>query len=110
MIRTCEAEDFAGTMVCGHCTLAWDPRDERPLCKGRADPPITFKEMGDVLLAQAEEERGSQRAMVTAGLRKEPYMPALRKAAVLTAIAALVESVRSDAGFVERLKENQGHV
>jgi acyl-CoA reductase-like NAD-dependent aldehyde dehydrogenase len=108
MIRTCEAEDFAGKMVCGRCTLAWGARGERPSCKDRADPPITFKEMVDVALEQATEIAASQRALVNAGLRTEPYMPALRRAAVLTAIAALIERAKGDTGFVERLKERAG--
>lgn len=102
----CEAEEFAGLMFCGRCDLqggAVGPKGNG--CLPKAKPPIGLAEMREVARAVAEREIGSQHAAVNAEFRKEPYMPALRQAAVLYAMAKLVERVEADKEFLERLRK-----
>ena len=100
----CQAEEYAGRMVCGRCNLSWANAAESGRgCKPKADPPIGLVEMHAVALGQAQSIIGSQHAAVNAEFRKEPYMPLLRQAAVMVAVAGLVERVRGDKRILELL-------
>jgi hypothetical protein len=101
----CQAEEYAGRMVCGRCNQAWTAdSNERPHCKDKADPPITLGEMIRVSLNEARRIVDSQRACVNAEFRKEPYMPELRNAAVLVAVADTLGRVRRDERIMKLLQ------
>ncbi len=106
----CQAQEYAGRMWCGRCGTSWDVKDESDVagaCKPKAEPPIALAEMEQGARGAALAILGSQHAAVNAGYRREPYMPELRKAAVLMAAAALLERVRGDARIMELLKEKE---
>jgi|SRR5579883_2243985 hypothetical protein len=106
----CEAELFQGRMCCGRCGLSWDVDDEGAAagaCKPKADPPIGLAEMEQAVRSQARMLVHSQHAAVSAGYRSAPYMPELRKAAVLMAAAAVLERIAGDPRLVAMLKEDR---
>jgi hypothetical protein len=106
-LRVCQAENFNGTMWCGRCRLHWNAAApvSGPSCKPLADPPIGLAEMIGCLDDHVREGMASQVALVSSGLRSEPWGPALRKIAVFRAIAVLLERIRNDVDVVKRLRD-----
>jgi hypothetical protein len=103
----CQAQEYAGRMWCGRCGTSWDVKSEADIggaCKPKADPPIGFAEMETTVRGQALAIIASQHAAVKAGFRGDPYLPELRKAAVLMAVAVILERVRGDERIMALLK------
>lgn len=110
--QICEADNFTHRMACGRCALTWPITAQgaaRPDCRPKGTyKPITLVEMWDVANAVAEDELGSQRALIAAAIREAPDMPTMRKIAVFRALAVLVDRVRNDSEFLERMREAAG--
>lgn len=106
-VMICQAEEYAGRMVCGRCGLDW-PKGAagaaHPDCKDKADPPIRLTEMIAVAYGQARDIVGSQKACIAAEFRTTPFMPELRKAAVQVAIAETLERIKADEVIMGRLQ------
>ncbi len=103
----CQAENYAGTYHCGRCDLSWPASanpDDIPLCRDKADPPITLAEIRKVIDARADDESFSQSAIVKTGLGP-PMRDRLRRIAVLRAGSMLIEKCERDAEIMRRLRE-----
>jgi hypothetical protein len=75
--------------------------EDTPACKDKADPPITFAEMEHVARRLAADIVASQHALVKVARSSEPYMPELRKAAVLAAIVTVVAKLGAEKVRIE---------
>lgn len=106
----CHADLYATTMVCGRCNQSWPKGGNPKPCKAKADPAIGFDDMIDTLERQARLMTAGQWALVAAGTRTSPYMPELRKAAVLDAAAQLLARIKGDKKIVELLKSGASNV
>jgi hypothetical protein len=101
----CQALDFDGTTWCGRCRQHWTTGvSNSPPCKLTADPPIRIPEMVATLTGESQRKTDSQAACIAAKVRTEPYQPEMRKAAVLTAAAQLLDRVQGDKRIMELLK------
>lgn len=105
-LHICQASEYGAVTACGSCGLTWDTKADRPPCKPKADPPIDLTQMIEAAREEGWRLMASQRALVAAGMRADPCMPELRKAAVMLATASLLERVKGNAKVVELLKGN----
>lgn len=96
-LDSCEAVAFPNRMVCPRCDRSWAGdvwTQERPDCAPAAVPPVGLAEMIAVARFAADEVIASQVAAIEAGFREHPYPPAMRRAAVLAAIATLLKRLK----------------
>lgn len=69
------------------------------------EKPITFAEIFDLLLCQAQHGEAMQAALVREGMRKAPDPTKLREAKVYAAAATLIGRVMDDPAMRARLAE-----
>jgi hypothetical protein len=106
----CEAIEFPGRMICPRCDQSWPGNRwsrERPYCKSKASPPINVNEMISAVRRAVDTEIDSQVTTVKAKFRTEPYRPAMRHIAVLSAVAAFLERILDDEQIMTLLKQGQ---
>jgi hypothetical protein len=104
----CEAARFGGVHACGRCSLTWPASargDDVPACKERPEPAITLPAMGQFLMARARQLEQSQAALVVAGDRAEPFMPALHEAAAYRAIDRLLALIHDDEDLRDLIRQ-----
>jgi len=113
----CAARRHGEITACGRCGQLW-VGDEAVPCKGRADRPIGLDEMRVVVEGLANDIEDRQPFLVTLradavahgdtktadSLRNAPRMEELRRAAVLRAIAGLVDRIEGGAEIKKRLR------
>lgn len=103
----CEADRYGNRTICGRCDQSWTDDKDRPPCLPLAKPPIVLAEMIEEARQVSEDEIAEQRALVNAGIRTIPMKTRLRKAAVMNAIASLLERVSADKRVMGWLKEGR---
>jgi hypothetical protein len=94
----CEALLYADGFECERCAFGWDDGETPPTCS-----PLTLARLKAAAIEEAERIEASQRALIAAGDRKRRYVPAVKRALELRALARLVERVDGDREFKARL-------
>jgi hypothetical protein len=117
----CAARRYGDITACGRCGLRAPSNeflDGEVICKERTDPPIGLEEIRNVAIDAALAIEDQQNLLMTLradalahgdtkmadSLRNAPRMEELRRAAVLRAIAGLVDRIAGDAEIKKRLR------
>jgi hypothetical protein len=114
----CEARRMGTLMACGRCAAVFPNAGEHPGCAQSPSPPIGLEEIKTVVLSAADMIEDSQDILVrlridaeahgdtrmSESLRNAPRMSELRRAAVMRAVARLIERIEGDAEIKKRLR------
>lgn len=95
----CQAKREGGYMRCHRCELGWRHDAPALICA-----PITFGAMRDVVADIAFEIEGFQQRLVKAAHVVTPSVVEMRKVAILSRVARLIEKCSADPVIIKQLQ------